>query len=289
MVEPDTTAPVNDSRPVAETTSTPELDALVSALANLSKRLLTLKCELEQLAGYVKVALERGYGLEYVDDSVKILADEFAIDLIQLRLVLQKSYINTQRSLAMVFELQQSLLKSFEEMPHSIAAKLPAKDGSPWRSFYMRECLDILDKWPREVQKAIPYLESEIDVPGLITSMSPMGPRSGFPMHERFERFGLILEQAVREADSLRIEVAMTSIAELKNAAGETTGAVAVDKEAKATISPSPDTLKVIQLLKKGLSNDDVQEALKDDHKIDKTIQSIRQIRSRWERGRYVI
>ena len=173
-----------------------ELETLATKLSSLSRHLRGLSIELPQLVNQTNDALAQGYDLGFSTDYFEIVGQ---CDLknplaFQTLLSLETTFPNFHRHLSQTFELQASLQEAFAELSDAALAKLPQKNGAPWRSYYLGECLDILRKWPPEVEEAVPFLTAELDAADLVrvvngTPRHPGPARSpGFRMQDTFLR-----------------------------------------------------------------------------------------------------
>jgi len=276
----------------------PELARLALGLKTLSKSFRALSIELPDLVERVSTELEKGYQLSFNDkiDITPISSDDVYQQGLQ-HLLLRDSYDSVQRTLPKVFAQQQDLQTRFANLPEAIAAKLPLKNGSPWRSFYLRECLDVLHGWPVEVESSVPCLSRMINTFDLIRAMSSKPCQNAFPLHERFRRFHLMLEDAVAEIASLRFEFANPISTDPDQANGKITDSadetitLPPEEENNKRHKAAPETLKVIRLIEKDHTNDEIYELIKKDKSMTttKTVSAIRQIRSRWNRELYTL
>jgi hypothetical protein len=249
------------------------------------------------VARLVTHLLESGYyEVKIHSDEIEVLPHEnqqLPADVVKSTLLLGLAYPLLVRSVKEILRLRESLESTLAALPDPVVACLPTKNGSPWRSHYLRECLDVLHKWPAVVETSVPFLSPLINAPELVSAVLPKRHRDGFPLVQRFENFRCILNQAVFEIRSLRLDLNSSLSSNAEHDEDPSTincGDVSAKRKGAKRCQPTKKTMEVIELIQERLSNDEIHVRLKASHREwNHDISYIRKIRSRLESGFYII
>jgi hypothetical protein len=296
-----------DAEPVAEAGAAPELapppelplelSELREALQELSRGMAAVSNDFPKLLANINTLKKLGWAVQYSTHELKVEPNDDAgltLNDEKTRIVASIGYENLANRIEAALELQSLIKNKLTRLPPAIVEKLPAKDGSPWRSYYLRECLDVLDRWPADITTPCDILAPSINAADLITAARLRVKPGGLPLVERFARYGHLLMQAAEEITSLRFEFA--ALPAPPAATSEPAAIIApgtpiptpelTDTDDEKKYQPTLETLRIIDVIRTEPDNNSALEKLKEKG-LEPGIKNLRQVRSRYERGQY--